>query len=114
MNYFILSCDGESSFIWIIVLYGYIVLTQVVAVILAFRTRKVKIKALNDAKYVTMIIYLTTVILTVMIIGAITLRDFLNADAGVFGGGIMVFTTVVLVLIFIPKVGILFPCKLLG
>ena len=63
-------------------------------------------KALNDAKYIAIIIYLTTVILTMMIIGAITLEDFINADAGVFGGGLIVFTTAVLVLIFIPKVQI--------
>ena len=73
-----------------------------------------KIKALNDAKYITMTIYFTTVILTVMVIGAITLQDYINADAGVFGGGIMVFTTAVLVLIFIPKVGMLYVCYWYG
>ena len=74
------------------------------AVILAFRTRKVTIKALNDSKQLTIIIYLSTIIITVMVICVPALNRFLNADAAVFGGLIMIFTTVVLALMFIPKV----------
>ena len=74
------------------------------AVILAFRTRKVTIKALNDSKQLTIIIYLSTAIITVMIISAVILSRFLNTDAAVFGGLILFFTTLVLGLMFIPKV----------
>ena len=104
VEYFIQKCDGRNSLIWIIIAYGYILITQIAAVFLAFRTRKVKVKALNDSKYIALIIYITSVIITIMIICAITLDNYINADAGVFAGLIMVFATIVLVLVFIPKV----------
>lgn len=75
-----------------------------VAVILAFRTRKVNIKALNDSKYLTIIIYISSVIIALMLISAVLLERYLNIDAAVFGGLILLFTTVVLGLTFIPKV----------
>lgn len=105
VEHFNLVCMGPRDTIWIILQYAYIILTQLVGVFLAFRTRKVKIKALNDAKYMAMIIYLTTVIITVMIIGAVILDSRQNADAAVFGGLLTLYTTVVLSLVFIPKVG---------
>lgn len=100
-------CGGPRSLIWIIYSYGCVVLTQIVAFVLAFRTRKVTIKALNDSKYLTIIIYLSTVIIVAMVISAVFLDEFLNTDAGIFGGLIMLFTTVVLALTFIPKVNLL-------
>lgn len=104
IQYHNLVCLGPQYFIWLVVIYGYLFLTQAVAVILAFRTRKVKIKALNDSKYLTIIIYLSTVIITVMIICVPALDNFLDIDAAVFGALIMLFATVVLGLTFIPKV----------
>lgn len=92
------------SLIWIFFSYGCVVLTQVVAVILAFRTRKVTIKALNDSKYLTIIIYTSSVIIAAMLISAVLLEKYLNSDAAVFGGLVMLFTTVALGLTFIPKV----------
>lgn len=79
-------------------------MTLIIGVILAFRTRKVTIKALNDSKYLSIIIYISAVILMVMIPGVIFLNKFLNIDAAVFGGILLLFTTVVLGLTFIPKV----------
>lgn len=97
-------CEGKRSDIWVFGLFFYILATQIVSVYLAFRTRKVKIKVLNDAKYLAFIIYSSSVILTVMTIGVIALRNFLNADAAVYSTCILLFTTLVLVLLFIPKV----------
>ena len=89
--------------IWIIVLYAYILLTQLFAVILAFKTRKVEIEILNDAKYVALIIYITSIIVTIMVVCAILLSNYLNADGAVFGGLLHIFTTTVLMIVFIPK-----------
>ena len=99
-----LVCQGPRDLIWIIVLYLYILATQLMAVFLAIRTRKVEIKILNDAKYIVAIIYLTSVIITIMIVCAVLLSNFLNADGAVFGGLIYVFITTVLAILFIPKV----------
>ena len=59
---------------------------------------------MNDAKSIAVIIYLTTVIVTIMIICTIVLRDYLNADGATFGGLLLLFTTITLSLLFIPKV----------
>ena len=104
MQYYVQKCDGRNSLIWIIIAYGYVLLTQLASIFLAFRTRKVKVKVLNDSKYIALIIYITSVIVTVMIIGAVTLDNYINADAAVFSGLILTFTTVVLTLVFVPKV----------
>ena len=107
IKHFNLICEGKKSIIWIAIIYFYIIATQLVAVYLAFRTRKVKIKALNDAKYLALIIYITTIIITVMIIATVSLNSFLNADAAVFSAGLLVFTTLILGLLFVPKVNCL-------
>ena len=104
MQYFVQKCEGRNSLIWIIIAYGYVLLTQIVSIFLAFRTRKVKVKVLNDSKFIALIIYITSVIVTIMIIGAVTLDDFINIDAAVFSGLFLAFTTVVLTLVFVPKV----------
>lgn len=104
IEHFNLVCEGKRDTIWIAVILFYLVATQLVAVYLAFRTRKVKIKALNDAKYLALIIYIGTVIITVMIISVVSLGSFLNADAAVFSACIWVFTTLILGLLFVPKV----------
>lgn len=97
-------CSGPKDIVWIGISYGCIILTQLVAVVLAFMTRKVTIKALNDSKYLTIIIYTSATIIVVMIPSAILLDKYLTVDGAVFGGLIMVFTTVVLGFTFIPKV----------
>ena len=74
------------------------------AVILAFLTRNVTIKALNDSRYLTVIIYISTVILVTLLVCAVLINKSINADAAVFGVLIFIFTTVVLGLTFIPKV----------
>ena len=105
-----LVCQGPRDLIWIVILYLYLLLTQLVAVFLAIKTRKVEIKILNDAKYIVIIIYLTSVILFIMIICAVLLSNFLNADGAVFGGLIYIFITTVLSILFIPKVCLLHWC----
>ena len=92
--------------IWIIVLYFYILITQLIAVILAFRTRNVEIEILNDSKYMALIIYITSIIVVIMIVCAILLSNYLNADGAVFGGLLYIFITIVLMIVFIPKVGV--------
>lgn len=99
-----LVCQGPRDLYWIIALYAYILITQFISVFLAFKTRKVKIKALNDARYITVIIYATTIIIVVMIACAVLLSDHLNADGAVFGGLLYIFATIVLSVLFIPKV----------
>ena len=102
--------DKAPPVIWISLEFVYMVLLQVVAVILAFKTRKVKIKALNDSKSVTAIIYTTSIVLSVLAISTFALDSLLSIVASeiIFSGGIILATTVFVCFIFIPKVSLLY------
>ena len=80
-------------------------LLQVIALVLAFSTRKVEVKGLDDAKYITAAVYITSIVLVVTIIATYTLNGFVNAYSALFSTGILIGTTVILGLVFVPKVG---------
>jgi len=88
------------------VLYGYKGLLQVTALILAFRTRKVKVKGLDDSKYIAAAIYITSIVLAVIIVATYTLADYVNVFPAVVGAGFLLGTTMILVLVFVPKVSV--------
>ena len=62
-------------------------------------------KGLNDAKYILAAIYVSSVVLAVIIVSTYSLKDFVNAFAAVFCTGFFIGTTVILGLVFGPKVG---------
>ena len=78
---------------------------QVIALVLAFSTRKVKVKGLNDAKYIAAAIYITSIVLAVIIVATYALNDFANAFTALFCTGFFIGTTSILGLVFVPKVG---------
>ena len=86
------------------VLYGYKGLLQVFALLLAFSTRKVKVKGLNDSKYIAAAIYVTSIVLAVTIVSTYTLIDYINIYPAVVGIGFLLGTTMILVLVFVPRV----------
>ena len=77
---------------------------QIIALVLAFATRKVKVKGLDDAKYIAAAIYVTSIVLAVIIISTYTLKGVVNGFAAVFCTGFLIGTTSILVLVFVPKV----------
>ena len=79
-------------------------LLQIIALILAFSIRKVKVKGLDDAKYVGAAIYVTSIVLAVIIVATYTLKDVINGFAGLFCTGFLVGNTVILILVFVPLV----------
>eukprot|EP00731_Ephydatia_muelleri_P021194 Em0013g921a len=100
----ILICDSQKGYtIWHGVLFGYKGLIQVIAILLAFGTRKVKVKGLNDSKYIAAIIYVTSICLVVVIISFATLRDKVNTLAVIYSLGFWCAATIILLLVFIPK-----------
>jgi len=105
VEYYVQMCNGRNSLVWIILGYVYILLTQIVTAFLGFFTRKVKIKAFNDSKSIVLLSYCTSVFIIVMLICAITLDNSIDASSGVFGGLIMSSATIILILVFVPKVG---------
>ena len=103
--YFTYICSSTARDIFLGVLYGYKMVLQVVALVFAFATRKVKVKGLNDSKYIAAAIYVTSIVLAVIIVATYTLKDFVNAFPALFCTGFLIGTTVILALVFVPKVG---------
>lgn len=84
--------------------YAYLFLLQAAAVILAFKTRKVKIKELNDSKSVAAIIYITSIVMASLMIITFASDGYIVVAETLFSGGIMLATAVFLGLTFVPKV----------
>ena len=99
-------CDSKSRDIALGVLYGYKALLQVIALIFSFSIAKVKIKGLNDAKYITIAVYVTSIVTAVIFVSLYSLKTYLNLYATLFSFGFFVGTTVILALVFLPKVSI--------
>ena len=86
------------------VLFGYKGLLQFIALVFAFSTRKVKVKGLNDSKYIAAAIYVTSIVLAVTMVSTYTLMDYVNVYPAVVGLGFLLGTTVILALVFVPRV----------
>ena len=86
------------------VIYSYKIVIQLIGVILAFSIRKVKIKGLNDSKEISIILYVTSIILVIVIVITLALGDYINVSGSIFSLGISTASTVVLGFIFVPKV----------
>ena len=105
----IVVCKSKSRDIALGVLYGYKALLQIVAILFAFSTRKVKVKGLDDAKYIAIAVYVTSIVTAVIIVATYTLYDFSNILSIVLCTGIFVGATIILLLVFIPKVRVNVP-----
>ena len=101
-----LVCYAASSptFFWQITIFVYLAILQVVGMLLAFQTRRVKMKGLEDAKFVAMIIYISSIVLVALALVMFGLRTFINAGNGITAAGIFTVTTVILGFNFVPKV----------
>ena len=105
-EYFIWVCYEASSpnFFWRIFIFTYLAILQIIGMLLAFQTRKVKFKGLNDSKFVAAIIYISSIVLVALALVTFALRTYINIGTGVFVAGILTLTTIFLALNFIPKV----------
>ena len=89
---------------WWLALYSYLAILQVSALVLAFKTRSVEIKMLNDSKEISAIVYITSVVDVELIIVNIALSDYGNLLTFFYHGGVLIGTTVILSLVYVPKV----------
>ena len=85
-------------------LYGYKGFLQIIALLLAFRIRKVKVQGLDDSMYIAAAIYVTSIVLAVTIFSTYTLMDYVNVYPIVVGMGFLLGTTTILGLVFVPRV----------
>ena len=77
---------------------------QIIALIFSFSIGRVKTKGLNDAKHITIAVYVTSIVTAVIFVSLYSLKTFLNLYAALFSFGFIVGTTVILALVFLPKV----------
>ena len=89
---------------WIVLTFIYLAILQLIGVILALRTRKVKIKALKNAKYIVAAIYISAIALMIIAVSTFAIGNLPNVIELLFSGSLMVATTVFLSMVFIPKV----------
>lgn len=105
VQYFVYVCTSETiSIAYQAVILVWLFMLQVVGIVLAFETRKVKIKVLNDAKYVTVIIYVCSIVLVVYILATLALSSYLHSGAVLINSVVLIGSYVFLGLNFIPKV----------
>lgn len=83
---------------------------QVVGLVLAIQTRKVKLRGLRDSKYIAAIIYISSISIVVMALVTFALDKYINIGTGILAVVIFALTTTFLVLIFVPKVKHLYNC----
>lgn len=95
---------GSSAFYCDLFIFLYLGILQIVGLIFAFQTRKVKIPILNDSKYVTALVYISSVVFVSLVLVTFLLQAYINISNGIFSGGIMLLATIFLILMFVPKV----------
>ena len=79
-------------------------LLQIIALDLAHRTYKVKVKGLNESEYIIIATYISSGVLAAIVAATYLLNHFINLYLAVKGAGLLVGTTAILGLVFVPKV----------
>ena len=113
MDFFVYQC---SSHRWIrysiqAVIFGYLGILHICALFLAFHIRKVKVKGLNDAKYIAFTVCIVTIVVFGSLITTFALPAYITAYATIYSAGLLICATVLLGMSFIPKVQCMQPCS---
>ena len=103
-QFYLYRCSSKDRHGLLAVLSAQQCFLHAIALILAFRTRKVKVKGLDDSKYVVASVYMTSCVLAATIITIFSLTPFVNIYPVVIGAGHYITTITILILVFIPKV----------
>ena len=106
VKYYGIKCYTKISFIWTVILGIYIGILEVIAVILAIKIRNVTIKAVNDSKDIIDIVFIVTTTSTALLIFIYFLGDYSNIGDGFIAIALLLGATGVIILTFVPKVGI--------
>ena len=103
-NYFVVECYTPASFSWQLFFYLYLAILQTIALVLAFKIRKIEIKVLNDSKEISAIVYITTVLGVKLMLVTSLLYNYRNIRLLLYYSGALIITTVIVGLVHIPKV----------
>ena len=103
-RYFIYTCNSTARDYTQGALYGYKVVLQLATVIMAIKSRKVKIQGVNDCREIILATYISSFVLMIIFIFNIFVADRLNLYTMFTSFGLFVGTTAIMVLVFVPKV----------
>ena len=103
-NFYLCNRVPYSRTVTVVFLFAIAGILLGSALFMAFKTRKVKVKNLNDAKYITAIVYISSLTTLLNIVITFTIRNRVNSFPAVLSGLNMVTATGVLLLVFLPKV----------
>ena len=81
---------------------------MLIGLFLAFETRKVKIKSLNESRFIAMSVYGAVIVSVTLTPIGFWLRNFPTVQYGIIGIMIMLSTSLILGLIFVTKVSDLY------
>jgi len=97
-------CKSDDSLAWLAVLFAYKGLLLLVGLFLAFETRKIKMKYLNESRFVAMSVYGAVIASIALTPIGLFLQDFPSVQYGVLGMVMLLITTLILCLVFVSKV----------
>jgi len=103
-HYYIYICTSTARDVTLGVLYGYKAVLQAVTLVMALKTRKVKVQGLNDYREVIFATYLTCLVVVIIIIVHYTLKDEMNSFTAITSLSYFTGATAIIVLVFVPKV----------
>ena len=103
-KHYIFICDSTAESVTVAVLSVYKGLLQILAFFLAICIPRIKVKGLNDAKYIVAAVYISSLGLLLSTLTHFTLTNYINVHTALFAIALLFSGTAILGLLFIPKV----------
>lgn len=103
-KHYIFVCDSTAEKIAIGILFVYKGILQLLAFFLAVCIPRVKVKGLNDAKYIVAAVYVSSLGLVLATLTQFTLTEYINTFTALYSVATCFSSTAILGLLFIPKV----------
>ena len=101
---FVYACDSDGRIVLVILLYCSKILLQIFSLVLAFQTRNIKVKGLDDSKYIPSAVYISTIVLPLSLTAAFSLRTHVNAFPAVLSIAHFFGASSILIIVFVPRV----------
>lgn len=98
-------CESVNNSIWLGVMYGFKGLILVFGLFLAYETRSLKVKQINDSRYVGMSIYNVVILCLITAPVAMVIASQQDASFAFVALAVIFCCFLSMLLIFVPKVG---------
>ena len=97
-------CTSEESLTWLSFLFACKGVVLLAGLYLAFATRKVNIKPLNDSRFIAMSVYGIVIVSIALTPIGFSLQHYPNTQYAIIGITVLLGTTMILGLAFVTKV----------